>query len=70
MYTFCAILGTTKESRTRSILRVTKERQVPMQYRIQYVLDHVEVYDAAGRFLFSADTQQEALDELQSLNAA
>ncbi len=26
---------------------------------------HVEVYDEQGRFLFSADTQQEAFEELQ-----
>ena len=27
---------------------------------------HVEVYDMAGRFLFSADTRQEALQELRA----
>ncbi len=41
-----------------------------MNYEINYVQDHVEVYDAAGNFLFSADTQQEALRELSRLEAA
>ena len=27
---------------------------------IEAVMDHVEVYDSRGRFLFSADTAQEA----------
>jgi len=32
---------------------------------IRYVRGHVEVYDAAGNFLFSADTHAEALQELR-----
>lgn len=36
-----------------------------MSYSIEYVNGHVEVYDAAGAFLFSADNKKEALDELQ-----
>lgn len=35
-----------------------------MEVRFQYVRGHVEVYDAAGRFLFSADSESEALEEL------
>lgn len=31
-----------------------------MQYRIQYVRGHVEVYGARGEFLFSADSVAEA----------
>lgn len=41
-----------------------------MDYRFKYVNGHVEVYDRSGRFLFSADTNQEALDELESMTAA
>lgn len=33
-------------------------------FSIQYVCDHVQVYDAVGRFLFSADTVSEAREEL------
>ena len=35
-----------------------------MEYEIRFVRGHVEVYDAAGRFLFSADTEREAREEL------
>ena len=35
-----------------------------MVYKIKSVKEHVEVYDNQGHFLFSADNQQEALDEL------
>ena len=41
-----------------------------MDYRFKYVNGHVEVYDRLGRFLFSADTNQEALEELESMTAA
>lgn len=35
-----------------------------MEVNIQFVRGHVEVYDNFGRFLFSADTEREALEEL------
>ena len=35
-----------------------------MEHTIVWVRDHVEVYDCAGRFCFSADTRREALEEL------
>lgn len=35
-----------------------------MEVKIQFVRGHVEVYDISGRFLFSADTEGEALEEL------
>lgn len=41
-----------------------------MSYNIKNVFDHVEVYDNRGRFLFSADTQQEAMDEMDRFDAA
>lgn len=34
-------------------------------YSIRYVQDHVQVYDAKGKFLFSADTEREAREELE-----
>lgn len=37
-----------------------------MEYRIVDVMGHVEVYDSQGRFLFSADTEAEALEDLAS----
>ena len=40
-----------------------------MGYSIEYVNGHIEVYDAAGRFRFSADSQGEALAELEDLAA-
>lgn len=35
-----------------------------MDYEIRYVGSHVEVYNLAGNFLFSADTTREAMEEL------
>ena len=29
-------------------------------YTIQFVMDHVEVYDQSGSFMYSADTVKEA----------
>ena len=37
-----------------------------LQCSIFYIRGHVEVYDVAGRFLFSADTRQEALQALRA----
>ena len=34
-------------------------------YSIRYVQGHVQVYDAKGKFLFSADTEREAREELE-----
>ena len=35
-----------------------------VDYSIVWVRGHVEVYDHAGRFCFSADNEREALEEL------
>ena len=35
-----------------------------MEVEIRFVRGHVEVFDLTGRFLFSADTEQEARQEL------
>ena len=34
-------------------------------YSIRYVHGHIHVYDYQGKFLFSADTEQEAREELK-----
>lgn len=41
-----------------------------MGVQFKYVQNHIEVYDEQGRFLFSADNQQEALAELRRGEAA
>ena len=35
-----------------------------MEYSIVWVREHVEVYDGAGRFCFSGDSEREAMEEL------
>jgi len=34
-------------------------------YTIKYVQGHVQVYDYLGKFLFSADSEREAREELK-----
>ena len=34
-------------------------------YSIRYVQGHVQIYDYKGNFLFSADNEQEAREELE-----
>ncbi len=34
-------------------------------YSIKHVCDHVHVYDSEGTFLFSADNEREAREELR-----
>lgn len=34
-------------------------------YSIRYIHGHVQVYDGTGRFLFSADDEQEARKEIK-----
>lgn len=38
-----------------------------VMYSMRYVGGHVQVYDLKGRFLFSADTEREAREELKEL---
>ena len=40
------------------------------KFEVRYVQGHVEVYDGAGRFCFSADTRNEAESEIEELLAA
>lgn len=35
-------------------------------YSMKYVRGHVQVYDVRGNFLFSADSEWEALEEIES----
>ncbi len=39
------------------------------RYELRWVRGHVEVYDASGRFCFSADTVGEAQEELRDMAA-
>ncbi len=41
-----------------------------MEYKLKVVNGHIEVFDLFGRFLFSADTEQEALLDLKAEDAA
>ena len=34
-------------------------------YSIKYIRGHVQVYDMNGKFLFSADSEREAREELE-----
>ena len=38
-----------------------------MNCTLEYVNGHIEVYDADGACLFSADTRQEAVEELRNV---
>jgi len=38
-----------------------------MEFEFVWVRGHVEVYDAAGRFCFSADNMREAREELEEI---
>lgn len=40
------------------------------RFELRYVRGHIEVYDAAGHFYFSADTMSEAQSELETMDAA
>ena len=40
------------------------------KFELRYVKGHVEVYDAHGRFQFSADTRSEAEEGLRELAEA
>ncbi len=38
-----------------------------MEFSLHYCNGHVEVFDANGRFVFSADNMQEARDDLREM---
>lgn len=41
-----------------------------MEYKIKYKGGHVEVLDDQGVFLFSADNEHEAREEIKTIEAA
>ena len=44
----------------------TTEGVIKMErFELRYVMGHIEVYDGAGRFCFSADNEREAWEELE-----
>ena len=45
-------------------VRIQERSETLMDYSIVWVREHVEVYDWAGRFCFSADNEREAREEL------
>ena len=46
-----------------TVVRNQKERLMAM-YQIRNVRGHIQVYDYRGNFLFSADSEREAREEL------
>lgn len=46
--------------------RETERRYTKMTQQFRYVAGHIEVYSENGEFLFSADTMQEAWEELSA----
>ena len=42
-----------------------KTERVMVLYTFQYVHGHVQVYDQKGNFLFSADSEREAREEME-----
>ena len=38
-----------------------------MEYTMKWVNGHIEVFDARGRIVFSADTEQEARHDLREI---
>ena len=34
-------------------------------YSVRYIMGHVQVYDQNGKFLFSADNEREAREEME-----
>jgi hypothetical protein len=41
-----------------------------MRYKIRYAAGHVEVFNEQGEFVFSADSEHEAREELRAIEAA
>ena len=48
------------------ILLSKKQGRMITMYQIRNVNGHVQVYDRKGAFLFSADSEREAREELES----
>ena len=52
-----------------TVVRIQGKEPDAMDYSIVWVRGHVEVYDWAGRFCFSADSEREAREELAACAA-
>lgn len=46
-------------------IAIATERVMAM-YSIRNIFGHIQVYDLKGNFLFSADTEREAREELET----
>ena len=49
-----------------NLSKETERRYTKMTQQFRYVAGHIEVYTENGEFLFSADTMQEAWEELSA----
>jgi len=45
-------------------LAINQKERLMAMYQIKYVRGHIQVYDNRGNFLFSADSEREAREEL------
>ena len=45
---------------------ITKNEGVIIVYSVRYVYGHIQVYNQKGEFLFSADSEREAREELRN----
>lgn len=43
--------------------KTSHEERLMIMYSMRYVHGHIQVYDANGNFLFSADSEREAREE-------
>ena len=43
-----------------------KTERVMAMFTMRHILGHIQVYDQKGNFLFSADNEREAREELES----
>ena len=46
-------------------IRSEAKERVKTMYSMRYVCGHIQVYDNRGNFLFSADSEREAREELE-----
>ena len=44
-----------------------KSKGAMVMYSVKYIRGHIQVFDARGRFLFSADNEREAREELREI---
>ena len=48
------------------MIKISKERRIKM-YTIKYTYGYYSIYDQYGTFLFSADSEKEAWEELEAM---